>query len=225
MTSFNLFKKENKDFFAKERKEMVHNQIIPRGIKDKKVINTMLKVPRHRFVEEKFYESAYADHPLPIGEGQTISQPYMVALMTECLQLKGKETVLEIGTGSGYQSAILAELAKKVYTLERIESLVIHARKVLTDLNYKNIEVLLGDGSCGLSEVSPFGGIIVTAGSPDIPQTLIDQLEERGRLVIPVGGSFSQTLTVITKKRGKIEKKEVCGCVFVPLIGEYGWEK
>jgi protein-L-isoaspartate(D-aspartate) O-methyltransferase len=225
MSLFNLSKgKEDLDF-EKVREEMVHNQIIPRGIRDKRVLKAMLKVPRHRFVDEKYYGSAYADHPLPIGEGQTISQPYMVALMSECLELRGKETVLEVGTGSGYQAAILAELARKIYTIERIENLVIQARKVMADLNYNKVEVFLRDGSSGLEEASPFGGIMVTAASPDVPPVLIDQLGEGGRLVIPVGSSLSQTLIVITRKKGKIEKREVCGCVFVPLIGKYGWEK
>ena len=225
MSLFNLSKREGDTGFEKAREEMVHNQIIPRGIRNKKVLKSMLKVPRHKFVDEKYYGSAYADHPLPIGEGQTISQPYMVALMTECLEPKGKETVLEVGTGSGYQAAVLAELVRKVYTVERIENLVIQARKVLADLNYNNVEVFLRDGSPGLEEASPFEGIMVTAASPDIPQVLIEQLAEGGRLVIPVGSSFSQTLIVVTKKKGKIEKKEVCGCVFVPLIGKYGWER
>ncbi len=225
MSLFNLTRRGEDTGFEKAREEMVHNQIASRGIRNKRVLKAMLKVPRHRFVDERYCGSAYADHPLPIGEGQTISQPYMVALMTECLDLRGKETVLEVGTGSGYQAAVLAELARKVHTLERIENLVIQARKVLADLNYNNLEVFLRDGSSGLEEASPFGGIMVTAASPDIPQVLIEQLAEEGKLVIPVGSSFSQTLIVVSKKKGKIDKKEVCGCVFVPLIGKYGWDR
>jgi protein-L-isoaspartate(D-aspartate) O-methyltransferase len=149
----------------------------------------------------------------------------MVALMTECLGLKGNEKVLEIGTGSGYQSAILAELSKKVYTIERFESLAEKAKKVLSDLGYENVEVIVGDGSRGLEEEAPFDGIMVTAGAPILPKTLVNQLAEGGRMVIPVGGSFSQALLLVKKEKGKVKTESVCGCVFVPLIGEYGWKK
>jgi len=212
------------DKFFSLREEMVKNQIVARGIKDERVIKAFLKVPRHKFVSDRNLGEAYDDHPLPIGEGQTISQPYMVALMTELLELKGEEKVLEIGTGSGYQAAILAELAKEVYTVERFPTLAEKAKIVLEELGYKNIKIKIGDGTLGWEEYSPYEGIIVTAGAPDIPSPLIAQLKEGGRLVIPLGESFSQVLTVIEKFRGKIEKREICGCVFVPLVGRYGWQ-
>ena len=212
--------------FEEERKKMVETQLKGRKIRDGRVLEAMGKVPRHRFVEKDFQSNAYADYPLPIEEGQTISQPYMVALMTECLELKGEEKVLEIGTGSGYQVAVLAELAKEVYSVERVESLSRGAGELLRDLGYPNVKLKVGDGSKGWEEYSPYEGIMVTAGSPDIPQTLVDQLSgEGGRMVIPVGGSFSQELTVVIKRKDKVEKRNICGCVFVPLIGEFGWRK
>ena len=211
--------------FDEERREMVKAQLIPRGIADKGVLEAMKKVPRHRFVPENVVESAYEDCPLPIGEGQTISQPYMVALMTECLGLGGKEKVLEIGTGSGYQAAVLAELATEIYTIERVEKLRNRAGEILKACGYTNIQLKVGDGSKGWPEFSPYDGIIVTAGSPDIPRPLTEQLAEGGRLVIPVGGCYSQDLVIMEKKGGELKRKDVCGCVFVPLVGKYGWEK
>ncbi len=211
--------------FSNLRERMVAIQIARRGIKDKKVLEVMAKVPRHRFVLPEYLDKAYNDHPLPIGEGQTISQPYMVALMTESLGLKGDEKVLEVGTGSGYQAAILAELSKEVYTIERFESLAERAKKVLSDLGYENVKVIIGDGSRGLEEEALFGRIIVTAGAPVLPKSLADQLAEGGKMVIPVGGSFSQALLLVEKEKGKVKTTSVCGCVFVPLIGEYGWKK
>ena len=213
------------DSFFHLREEMVKTQIISRGIKDVRVIEAFLKVPRHKFIPERNIQEAYEDHPLPIGEGQTISQPYMVALMTECLKLKGEEKVLEIGTGSGYQTAILAELAREVYSIERIPSLAEKAKIVLEELGYKNVKIKIGDGTLGWEEYSPYEGIIVTAGSPEIPPPLISQLKENGRLVIPLGDSFSQVLTVVEKVEGKIKQEEICGCIFVPLVGKYGWYK
>lgn len=210
--------------FLSSREHMVKEQIVSRGIKDPRVIEAFLKVPRHRFVLEKDIYEAYDDHPLPIGEGQTISQPYMVALMTECPGLEGGERVLEIGTGSGYQSAILAELAKEVYTVERFPRLAERAGIILSELGYKNVCIKLGDGSLGWEEFSPYDGIIVTAASPEIPPPLIGQLGERGRLVIPLGESFSQVLTVVEKCKDKIDSRQICGCVFVPLVGKYGWQ-
>ena len=210
--------------FEEEREMMVEVQLKGRGIKDKRVLEAMGKVPRHRFVEKKFQSTAYADYPLSIGEKQTISQPYMVALMTQCLKLQGDEKVLEVGTGSGYQVAILAELAKEVYSIERIASLARRARKILPELGYPNIRFKVGDGTRGWEKHSPYEGIMVTAGSPDIPQSLVDQLSEGGRMVIPVGGNFSQELVVVRKWKGKVEKKNICGCVFVPLIGKFGWK-
>ena len=205
------------------RERMVSEQLIPRGIHDKRVLDAFRKVPRHKFVEEKFIAAAYADHPLPIGKSQTISQPYMVALMTELLNLEGKEKVLEIGTGSGYQAAILAELAKEVYSVERVPALVKLAEKNLKDANVPNVTVKQGDGTMGLKESGPYDAIIVTAGAPGMPSELVDQLKDGGRFVIPVGGNFSQILTLIEKKDKKIIKTDVCGCMFVPLIGKDGW--
>lgn len=203
---------------------MVEDQIISRGIKDARVIAAMKKVPRHLFVEEALQSQAYSDHPLPIGEKQTISQPYMVALMTEALQLKGKEKVLEIGGGSGYQTAILAELSEKVFSIERIRSLAIRARQLLYELGYYNVELKIFDGTYGWMEEAPFDAIIVTAGAPDIPQTLLDQLAMDGRLVIPVGDAYVQDLIRITKTEEGIKREDLGGCRFVKLIGRYGWE-
>jgi protein-L-isoaspartate(D-aspartate) O-methyltransferase len=210
--------------FPKARLKMVEEQIVSRRIKDAKLIAAMEKIPRHLFVEEALQSQAYNDHPLPIGEKQTISQPYMVALMTEAMLLTGKEKVLEIGTGSGYQTAILAELSEKVFSVERIRSLAIRARKLLYELGYFNVEIKIFDGTFGWTEESPFDAIIVTAGSPDIPQPLIDQLAMGGRLVIPVGDPFVQDLFRVTKTEEGIKKEDLGGCRFVKLIGKYGWE-
>jgi protein-L-isoaspartate(D-aspartate) O-methyltransferase len=217
-------KKRHSMDFDTERQLMVETQLKKKGIVDFMVLEAMRKVPRHRFVPPELTLSAYYDGPLSIGEGQTISQPYMVALMTECLKLKGEEKVLEIGTGSGYQTAILAELAKKVCTLEIHKSLSDKARQLLVDIGYDNIEFGIGDGSKGWEEKSPFDGIIVTAGSPDIPGTLQDQLTDGGRLVIPVGSRFLQTLYRITRVGDSFHKEEFTSCVFVPLVGEHGWK-
>jgi protein-L-isoaspartate(D-aspartate) O-methyltransferase len=210
--------------FPKARVKMVEEQIISRGIKNAKLISAMKKIPRHLFVEEALQSQAYSDHPLPIGEKQTISQPYMVALMTEAMLLTGKEKVLEIGTGSGYQTAILAELSEKVFSIERIRSLAIRARKLLYELGYFNVEIKIFDGTFGWMEEGPFDAILVTAGSPDIPQPLIDQLEIGGRLVIPVGDAFVQDLFRVIKNEEGVKKEDLGGCRFVKLIGKYGWE-
>ena len=202
---------------------MVEEQIISREIKDPRVIAAMKKVPRHLFVEEALQSQAYTDHPLPIGEKQTISQPYMVALMTEALQLTGKERVLEIGAGSGYQTAILAELAERVFSIERIRPLAIRARQLIYELGYFNVEIKIFDGTYGWAEEGPFEAIMVTAGTPDIPQPLLDQLTIGGRLVIPVGDAFVQDLIRITKTKDGIKKEDLGGCRFVKLIGKYGW--
>ena len=207
------------------RKRMVDEQLIPRGIKNPKVLDAFKKIERHKFIPEELRMSAYADFPVPIGEGQTISQPYIVALMTECLDLTGQEKVLEIGTGSGYQAAILAELAKEVYSIERFESLAKRAEAILNELVYVNIKIKVGDGTLGWEEVAPFDRIIITAASPRIPLPLTEQLKESGKLILPLGETFSQVLTVVEKKEGKLESIEVCGCVFVPLVGKYGWSK
>ncbi len=206
------------------RRRMVENQIVARGICDRRVIDAMLKVPRHIFVEEAMSAQSYSDSSLPIGEKQTISQPYMVALMSEMLQLAGKEKVLELGTGSGYQAAILAELADRVYTVERIRSLALRARKALDSLGYLNVNLKIGDGTDGWATEAPFDAILVTAGAPDVPGHLVDHLAVGGRLVIPVGSRSEQTLVRITKgENGAVSREDSIGCRFVKLIGRYGW--
>lgn len=209
--------------YQKLREYMVNTQIKARGIYDPKVLDAMLKVPRHEFVPEDMRPYAYEDRPLPIGEGQTISQPYMVALMTQCMELEGPESVLEIGAGSGYQAAILAEIAANVYTIERFPSLLQRAQEVLARLGYTNYEALVGDGTLGWEENAPFNGIMVTAGAPDVPPSLLEQLADKGRLVIPIGPERYQTLYKIVKKGKKIRREFVTYCSFVPLIGKEGW--
>jgi protein-L-isoaspartate(D-aspartate) O-methyltransferase len=214
------------DAYNSKRQHMVDTQIIPRGIKDQRVINAMRKIPRHLFLDEAFWPQAYEDHPLPIGEKQTISQPYIVAIMTEALQLTGTETVLEIGAGSGYQTAILAELAEQVYTIERIPSIAKRARKTFDQLQYKNIIITIRDGTAGWKEHSPYDSIIVTAASPGAPKPLLEQLATGGRLVIPIGDEFTQELIVYEKKdENEFKEENYGGCRFVKLIGEYGWKK
>jgi protein-L-isoaspartate(D-aspartate) O-methyltransferase len=206
------------------RKQMVQTQLIPRGIRDERVINAMLKVPRHLFVREQDLYRAYDDMALPIGEGQTISQPYMVAKMTELLELKGDEKVLEVGTGSGYQAAVLGELAHEVYSVERVRALAIRAQGILSELGYDNVHIVVGDGSLGLPEQAPFDRIIVTAASPEVPEPLKEQLSDGGILVAPVGSRFSQQLVRLCRNGPVFEKDYSTMCVFVPLIGEYGWD-
>jgi len=202
------------------RKQMVEHQIMSRGVKDNRVLDAMLKVPRHAFVSAEFQRLAYSDQPLSIGEGQTISQPYMVALMTELLQLKGDEKALEIGAGSGYQTAVLAELAGEIYTVEIVNILAKRSKKLLEKLGYENIRFKIGDGYFGWEEHAPFDVIIVTCGPNSVPQPLIDQLAEGGRLVIPVG-SFYQVLIVLEKVEGKLKKHKSISCRFVPMTGEH----
>jgi len=214
-----------KNDFSKARLKMVEDQIIARGIRDPRVIAAMKKVPRHLFVEEALQSQAYSDHPLPIGEKQTISQPYMVALMTETLLLTGRDKVLEIGAGSGYQTCILAEIALKVFSIERIRSLAIQVRKLVYELGYLNVEIKFSDGTLGWMEESPFDAIMVTAGSPGIPQPLVDQLAVGGRLVIPVGDPTDQDLIRVTRTEGGIKKEDLGGCRFVRLIGQHGWDE
>jgi protein-L-isoaspartate(D-aspartate) O-methyltransferase len=204
------------------RKRMVEEQLICRGIKNEKVLGIFRKIERHKFVPEDLRPNAYSDFPVPIGEGQTISQPYIVALMTEYLGLKGDEKVLEIGTGSGYQTAILAGLAKEVYSIERFESLAKKAEDSFRAAGYTNIKIKIGDGSLGWPEEAPFERIIITAATPRVPLPLVDQLKENGKLILPLGESFSQELTLIEKKNNKLEATDICGCVFVPLVGKYG---
>ena len=210
--------------FDAAREKMVLEQLVDRGIKNQEVIRAFLKVPRHLFVEQALRERAYGDYPLPIGLNQTISQPYMVALMCELLELKGNEKVLEIGTGSGYETAILAELAERVFSIERLDFLTQNARVVLDKLRYNNVVTKVADGTYGWREESPFDGIVVTAASPQIPKRLLDQLAVKRHLVIPKGDAFSQTLFKITKAEKGFDTKSITGCVFVKLIGKYGWE-
>lgn len=204
---------------------MVREQLIPRGIDDQRVLDAMTTVPRHLFVEDALQGQAYGDFPLPIGAGQTISQPYIVALMTQALQLKGDENVLEIGTGCGYQTAVLAQLAERVYSVERIKSLHIKARRSLDRLKYVNVVCKIDDGTLGWTDFSPYSAIIVTAASPDVPAPLLDQLADPGRMVIPVGDRYSQSLVVIEKQDGEITRKTIEQVRFVSLIGLHGWQK
>jgi protein-L-isoaspartate(D-aspartate) O-methyltransferase len=206
------------------REKMVKTQLIPRGIKDPRVLKAMEEVRRDLFVEEALVGEAYNDHPLPIGHNQTISQPFIVALMTEALALNGDEKVLEIGTGSGYQTAILAKLADRVYTVERIRPLMVKARTLLADLNYQNILFKAFDGTLGWDEYAPYEAIIVTAGAPTVPQPLLDQLAEGGRLVIPIGNRLSQELIKVTRKKGSYVQEDLGGCRFVDLVGVHGWK-
>lgn len=210
--------------FKELRDFMVRTQLIPRGIKDERVLSAMRKVPKHLFIDESIQHRAYDDMALSIGEGQTISQPYMVAIMTELLELKGTERVLEIGTGSGYQGAILAELSKEVYTIDRIAVLSERAAERFQSLGYNNIRVKVGDGTLGWPEEAPFDGIIITAGTPKIPDPLIAQLSEGGIIIGPVGDRFSQVLLKIRKSKGKLSEERHTPCVFVPLIGAHGWK-
>jgi protein-L-isoaspartate(D-aspartate) O-methyltransferase len=203
------------------REDMVNSQIIMRGITDRLVINAMKKVPRHVFVPVNLRPRAYEDCALPIGNKQTISQPYMVAIMTQLLGLKGGETVMEVGTGSGYQAAILAEIAGQVYTIEINEYLAETAKKTLEHLGYKNLTSLRGDGSFGLPDKAPFDAIIVTAGGSNIPKTLTNQLKDGGILIMPVGDPAVQTLTIAKKEGNQIKTEGSIDCVFVPLIGKY----
>jgi protein-L-isoaspartate(D-aspartate) O-methyltransferase len=208
-----------------KRQQMVDEQLRSRGIKDPRVLSAFMKVPRHLFLDEAFWPQGYDDHPLPISEKQTISQPYIVAVMTQALELKGTERVLEIGTGSGYQAAILAELAEQVYSVERIHALAKRARKVLDTLKYNNIMIRIGDGTEGWKEFSPYHAIIVTASGPKAPDPLLAQLAIGGRLVIPVGDESYQDLIVYTKEGEDRYKEDNHGGVrFVKLIGEHGWK-
>jgi len=204
---------------------MVKEQISARGVEDERVIDAMLRVPRHVFVDKIYEHQAYNDYPLSVGHGQTISQPYMVAVMTELLELVPGDHVLEIGTGSGYQTAILALLCKMVYTIERLSALKERARGQLERLCLTNVAYMTGDGSLGWPQFAPFDGIIVTAGAPEVPNALIEQLAEKGRLVIPVGSEYYQTLNLVTKQRGRIFRKELFECTFVPLVGKQGWKE
>jgi len=211
--------------YERQREEMVRHQIQARGIKDPVVLSAFRSVPRHLFVSEALRDQAYGDYPLPIGEQQTISQPYIVAEMTQALELGKDDRVLEIGTGSGYQAAILAEIVYRVYTIERIRSLYIQARKLLDKLHYHNIVMRCSDGTAGWKDESPFDAIIVTAGAPHVPEKLLDQLAAGGRMVVPVGNQHSQDLIKVVKDKKGIHKSNLGGCRFVKLIGEQGWKE
>lgn len=213
------------DQYFDARKKMVEEQLIKRWIKNQHVLDAMLKVPRHLFIDRKYVNEAYDDSPQPINCSQTISQPYIVALMTEAIEPDKKMKVLEIGAGSGYQTAILAELCKKVYSVERHKELVDEAKKVLKNSGYKNIQIKTDDGTIGWVEKAPFDAIIVTAAAPEVPESLVKQLKDRGRMVIPVGPQYQQSLELISKRGDSYIKKTICGCVFVPLIGKNGWSK
>lgn len=213
------------DRFATMRQKMVDTQLRARGIGNQRVLAAMGKVPRHFFVADVYQPSAYEDHPLPIAEGQTVSQPYMVAYMLEALELGGSETVLEIGTGSGYQTALLAELARKVYSVERIESLSHSAEAILLRLGYTNVRLVVGDGSRGLVEHAPFDAIVVSAAAPHIPHSLLEQLCEAGRMVVPVGPAEAQELKLVRKQQGRPVVTNLEGCRFVPLIGKDGYDE
>lgn len=212
---------EEDPYLVKERERMVKYDLAGRDIKDKKVLEVMARIPRHAFVSKDLERKAYADHPLPIGEGQTISQPYVVALMTQSLGLKDNEKVLEIGTGSGYQAAVLSEIVKEVYTIEIRDALTRKAEKTLSSLGYKNIKVKTADGYFGWKDYAPFDAIMVTCAANHIPPPLLDQLKEGGRIIIPLGSTaYYQTLTLIKKVKGKLNVEHITDVRFVPMIGE-----
>jgi len=211
--------------FSDARRRMVEDQLVRRGISHPAVLKAMRKIKRHLFVAKKDWERAYDDTPLSIPCSQTISQPYMVALMTELIEPNKNKKVLEIGTGSGYQTAILAETCGQVYSIERHQELVDRAKEVLDELGYANVEIKCGDGTMGWPEQAPFDAIIVTAGAPEIPESLVQQLADGGLMVIPVGTQYRQNLELIKKRGDSYTTKTVCGCIFVPLIGKEGWEE
>lgn len=202
---------------------MVEEQLVERGVKNLSVLEAMSRVPRHLFAQDSLQHRAYGDTPLPIGENQTISQPYIVGSMTEALALKGEERVLEIGTGSGYQTAIIAELCRQVFTIERLNNLSRKAQNILESLNYMNIVFKMFDGTYGWPDQAPFDAILITASAPEIPDSLVKQLGDGGRLVAPIGGADKQKLVVLTKKGDRVRRRDLVNCKFVPLIGKYGW--
>lgn len=206
------------------RARMVKEQLIKRGINDERVLMAIGSVPRHIFLDQAFWPRAYGDHPLPIGHNQTISQPYIVALMCQELKLEEGKKILEIGTGSGYQSAVLAVMDYSVYTIERYEELSVRAEDIIKRLEITGVHFKIGDGSIGWEEESPFDGIIVTAGAPAVPEDLMEQVITGGKIIIPVGDRFSQRMQIIEKGEKIIEKRDICGCTFVPLVGKQGWD-
>ena len=209
--------------YSGQRRKMVEDQLIQRGVKDVRILEAMNRIPRHLFVHESLQHRAYGDHPLPIGENQTISHPHTVAAMTEALKLKGREKVLEIGTGSGYQTALLGELCAQVFTIERIRSIALKAQQVLDRLGYMKIVFKVFDGTYGWPDQAPFDAILIAAASPDVPKNLLAQLADNGRLVMPVGGAQNQRLRLVVKEGGRITESEIGECKFVPLVGKYGW--
>jgi protein-L-isoaspartate(D-aspartate) O-methyltransferase len=213
------------DKFAAARRAMVEEQVRKRGIASPRVLEALLSVPRHEFVPAEFQADAYADKPLPIGEGQTISQPFMVGAMTEALELAGSERVLEIGTGSGYQAAVLSRLAREVISVESHTSLALAAQERLARLGYANVHVHNGDGSLGFADAAPYDAILITAAAPEIPPLLASQLCEGGRLVIPVGSQENQELLQARKESGVLHSRVLFDCRFVPLLGRYGWTR
>jgi protein-L-isoaspartate(D-aspartate) O-methyltransferase len=210
--------------YTRERERMVDEHLVARGVTDLRVLAAMRRVPRHRFVQEALRDRAYGDHPLPIGEEQTISQPFIVGLMTSLLELTGREKVLEVGTGSGYQTAVLAELARRVCSIERLPRLAERARAALESLGYDNVWVRVGNGALGWPDEAPFDRIIVTAGGPSLPPPLVQQLAAGGRMVLPVGRGDNQVLTVVDNVGGEIRQREHGECKFVRLVGKYAWE-
>jgi len=216
---------EDEAHYANLRNNMVNEQIISRGVHDERLLDALRRVPRHLFVPEEYAHIAYSDSPLPIGHGQTISQPYIVALMTELLELEGEENVLEVGTGSGYQAALLAYLARQVHTIERHEELAENADKALMRLGLTNVMVHVGDGSLGLPKYAPYQAIMITAAAPRVPQPLFDQLGEGGRLVLPEGGAGGQMLDRWRQHDGEYKQEHIAPVAFVPLRGQHGWKE
>ena len=210
--------------YGRERDRMVEEQLAARGVTDPHVLSVLRRVPRHRFVQEALRDQAYGDHPLPIGEEQTISQPFIVGLMTALLELTGREKVLEVGTGSGYQTAVLAELARRVCSIERLPRLAERARATLEGLGYDNVWVRVGNGTLGWPDEAPFDRIIVTAGGPAVPPPLVQQLADGGRMVLPVGSADNQVLTIVENLGGEIRTSTHSECKFVKLVGKYAWE-
>ncbi len=216
---------EDEVYYTNLRYRMVNEQIVARGIHAERLLDVLRRVPRHLFVPEEYAHVAYADNPLPIGHGQTISQPYIVALMTDLLELEGEENVLEVGTGSGYQAALLAHLARQVHTIERHEVLAEKAEKVLVSLGLTNVSVHVGDGSLGLAKYAPYQAIVITAAAPHVPQPLFDQLSKGGRLVVPEGGAGGQMLDRWRKQGDEYKQEHITPVAFVPLRGQHGWKE
>jgi protein-L-isoaspartate(D-aspartate) O-methyltransferase len=210
--------------YVQARERMIQQQLVSRGINDPRVLRAMAKVPRHLFLESELWDQAYEDHPLPIGADQTISQPYMVALMAEALELKGAEKVLEVGTGSGYAAAVLGELCAEIFTVEAVEELALKARTLLSRLGYRNVSVLVGDGTLGWAEHAPYDAVIISAAAPCIPRPLLEQLKIPGHLLFPMGEKELQTLVRIRKDQAGIREEYLGECLFVKLKGRYGWE-